>query len=123
MDEDLGREQLLEELRVARRQIAELEASRDGLRRRLDWVLKRSRPSPEATGDSAEDLVSICASCKSLRDSRGRWVPIEAYLSLFYHAGVTHGICPACTAKVYSEWSHGKAAPAETSTGTEVVDE
>ena len=41
-------------------------------------------------------LLPICASCKKIRDDRGRWSPIEVYISEHSEADFTHGICPEC---------------------------
>ena len=42
------------------------------------------------------DLVKICASCKSIRDDEGRWVPLEPFVSDRTKARFTHGLCPLC---------------------------
>jgi len=42
------------------------------------------------------DLVKICASCKSIRDDEGRWVPLERFLADRTKARFTHGLCPLC---------------------------
>jgi hypothetical protein len=41
-------------------------------------------------------LLSICSSCKSIRDDKGVWQPIEKYVSEHSHASFSHGICPNC---------------------------
>ena len=43
-----------------------------------------------------EGLLSVCASCKKIRDSDGQWVPIEIYISEHSEASFSHGYCPAC---------------------------
>jgi ligand-binding sensor domain-containing protein len=48
-------------------------------------------------------LLPICAWCKKVRDDRGYWNKIEAYLSARTDAQFTHGICPDCTQKVMAE--------------------
>jgi ligand-binding sensor domain-containing protein len=48
-------------------------------------------------------LLPICAWCKKVRDDRGYWNKIEAYLSARTDAQFTHGICPDCTKKVMAE--------------------
>jgi len=119
MDEDLSGEGLLKELQSARRRIAELEASRDGLRRRLRWMVQQGLlvMPPKTTVDSVNGLVSICAGCKSVRDKQGRWAPVEAYLSRYFDADFTHGICPYCANKVYAELSRGKESRPKASNG------
>ena len=47
-----------------------------------------------------EGMLPICAWCKKVRDDKGYWQQIEAYISLHTKAGITHGICPECAKKV-----------------------
>jgi GAF domain-containing protein len=44
-------------------------------------------------------LLPICAWCKRIRDDRGYWEQVEAYLHANTDAEFTHGICPECLAK------------------------
>ena len=46
-------------------------------------------------------IVPICASCKKIRDDRGYWEQVEAYLSRHTDVRFSHGICPECMAKHY----------------------
>lgn len=50
-----------------------------------------------------QGLLPICASCKKIRDAKGVWTPLETYISERSEADFTHGICPACMAKLYPE--------------------
>ncbi|MCE3224044.1 MAG: putative sensor protein [Nitrospira sp.] len=43
-----------------------------------------------------EGLLSVCASCKKIRDGQGEWVPIEVYISEHSDAVFSHGYCPLC---------------------------
>lgn len=50
---------------------------------------------------SGDDIVSICASCKSIREGtqdNPNWVSIEKYLS---DINFSHGICQPCAKKLY----------------------
>jgi len=49
-------------------------------------------------------MLPICASCKKIRDDKGYWKQIEAYISEHSEALFTHGICPECTRKLYPEY-------------------
>ncbi len=49
-------------------------------------------------------LVSICSSCKSIRDNEGQWRPIEHYLIHHPIADFSHGMCPDCMKKWYPEY-------------------
>lgn len=58
-------------------------------------------------------MLPICSACKKVRDDKGYWTQIEAYVR--EHAGVefTHGLCPECKKRLYPEFlegEHGEAA-------------
>lgn len=48
-------------------------------------------------------LIPICATCKKIRDDKGYWNQIEAYISDHSEAEFTHGICPDCAMKLMEE--------------------
>jgi C4-dicarboxylate-specific signal transduction histidine kinase len=48
-------------------------------------------------------LLPICASCKKIRDDRGYWNRIEAYIQNHSEAEFSHSICPECSRKLYPE--------------------
>jgi PAS domain S-box-containing protein len=50
-----------------------------------------------------QGLLPICASCKKIRDAEGVWTPLETYIAEQSEADFTHGICPACMARLYPE--------------------
>jgi PAS domain S-box-containing protein len=52
-------------------------------------------------------LLPICASCKKIRDDRGYWNQIEAYLMKHSDAQFTHGLCPECIRVLYGEYEQG----------------
>jgi len=64
---------------------------RDNLRKALSEVKKLS------------GLLPICASCKKVRDDKGYWNQIEAYIRDHSEADFSHGICPECAKKLYSD--------------------
>jgi two-component system, OmpR family, sensor histidine kinase VicK len=41
-------------------------------------------------------LLPICACCKQIRDDRGDWHQMEAYITDHSQAVFSHGICPGC---------------------------
>jgi hypothetical protein len=49
-------------------------------------------------------IIPICASCKKIRDDKGYWNQIESYIKDHSNADFTHGICPECSKKLYSEF-------------------
>lgn len=46
-------------------------------------------------------LLPICSSCKKIRDDKGYWNQLEAYISKHSQAEFTHGLCPECAKKLY----------------------
>ncbi|MBU1341359.1 MAG: PAS domain S-box protein [Proteobacteria bacterium] len=46
-------------------------------------------------------LVPICSSCKKIRDDRGYWNQLEAYIEKHSEASFSHGMCPQCSEKLY----------------------
>jgi len=50
-------------------------------------------------------LVPICAWCKKVRNDKGYWEQVEAYVSRYTEAQFSHGICPDCVKKAYPEFS------------------
>ena len=46
-------------------------------------------------------LVPICSSCKKIRDDKGYWTQLEAYIQARTPARFSHGICPDCAKKLF----------------------
>jgi len=51
-------------------------------------------------------LLPICASCKRVRDDKGYWNQLEAYVRDHSEAEFSHGICPDCAEKLYPEFAN-----------------
>ncbi len=51
-------------------------------------------------------LLPMCASCKKIRDDKGYWNQLEAYICAHSEADFSHGICPECAKKLYPEYAH-----------------
>lgn len=49
-------------------------------------------------------LLPICSFCKNIRDDSGYWNKIESYISQHSEAEFSHGICPECAKKHYSDF-------------------
>jgi ligand-binding sensor domain-containing protein len=83
---------------------------------RVRQLRNRSRELDQRVQDAISELkvlsglLPICAWCKKIRDDRGYWSKIEAYLSARTEAQFTHGICPDCTEKMLSEESFGRSS-------------
>ncbi len=48
-------------------------------------------------------LLPICSHCKKIRDEKGRWNQLEAYISDHSDTEFSHGICDDCLNKYYPE--------------------
>ena len=48
-------------------------------------------------------LLPICASCKNIRDDKGYWTQIEAYIKDHSEAEFSHSICPDCVKILYGD--------------------
>jgi len=53
-------------------------------------------------------MVPICSSCKKIRDDKGFWTQIEAYMKNHSTIEFSHGICPECASKYYPSSSTAK---------------
>ena len=63
-------------------------------------------------------LIPICANCKDIRDDRGSWNKIEAYIQKHSAALFSHGMCPKCMDELYGdkEWYQKKMKSTENQT-------
>lgn len=48
-----------------------------------------------------EGFISICSSCKKIRDELGNWQQMEEYIHNRSEARFSHGLCPSCAQKLY----------------------
>ena len=48
-------------------------------------------------------FLPICSHCKNIRDDKGYWSKIEAYIHKHSDAEFSHGICPECAKKYYPD--------------------
>src|SRR5258706_16335444 len=46
-------------------------------------------------------LLSICSSCKKIRDDQGYWMQLETYIHQYSEADFTHGLCPNCAEELF----------------------
>jgi PAS domain S-box-containing protein len=53
-------------------------------------------------------FLPICSACKKIRDDKGYWKQIEAYLREHSEAEFTHGVCPECAEKLYPGYNLNK---------------
>ena len=50
-----------------------------------------------------QGIIPICANCKKIRDDKGFWNQVEAYISKHSEAKFSHSICPTCAKELYPE--------------------
>lgn len=53
----------------------------------------------------SSSLVPICASCKSVRNSKEEWVSVERFLQHQLSLQFTHDICPECIRQLYPKYA------------------
>ncbi|MGE0084149.1 MAG: PAS domain-containing protein [Desulfococcaceae bacterium] len=51
-----------------------------------------------------QGIIPICSSCKKIRDDKGYWEQVEAYVSKHTAAKFSHSICPECIKKLYPDF-------------------
>lgn len=78
---------------IERRKIAE--AERDKVITELQKALSEVK--------TLRGFLPICASCKSIRDDKGYWNRIEAYIQQHSDVVLSHSICPDCAKKLYPD--------------------
>ena len=71
------------------------EAEKETLINDLQTALKEVR--------QLSGLLPICAHCKKIRDDKGYWNQIEAYIQRHSDAEFSHSVCEECAAKYYPD--------------------
>ena len=58
-----------------------------------------------------QGIIPICSVCKNIRDDKGFWQQVEAYISRHSQASFSHALCPRCSEKYYADLKNylGKA--------------
>jgi DNA-binding response OmpR family regulator len=90
---------------MVRERTAQLEQANETLRveiaerRQLIFQLREAL----ARVKTLSGLLPICAWCKKIRDDKGYWNHVEAYIAEHTEADFTHGICPECAKQFKDE--------------------
>lgn len=65
-----------------------------------------ARVKKEVELKTLRGLLPICAHCKNIRDNKGIWNKMEAYIQKHSMALFSHSMCPECMEKLYGkeEW-------------------
>ncbi|MBF0233514.1 MAG: response regulator [Desulfamplus sp.] len=48
-------------------------------------------------------LIPICSKCKDIRDDKGAWTRVEAYIQKHSEALFSHALCPKCMESLYGK--------------------
>lgn len=56
-----------------------------------------------AKTNTMANMLSICASCKNIRNECGDWEQIEVYVRDHSHVEFSHSMCPNCTKRWYPD--------------------
>jgi integral membrane sensor domain MASE1 len=94
------------ELRRLNRQLESRVATRTAeLNQSVEMLQKEVASHQEALAKVRQlsGLLPICSSCKKIRNDRGYWETLEAYLATHSGARLSHGICPECRRQLYPE--------------------
>ena len=73
----------------------QMEAQKEQLIADLQYALDKVK--------TLSGMLPICSSCKKIRDDKGYWSQIEAYIVEHSEAEFSHGICPECAKKLYPD--------------------
>jgi hypothetical protein len=84
-----------ESLQLEIEQRRQMEVEREALVQYLQKALSEVK--------TLSGFIPICASCKKIRDDKGFWNQIEAYIRDHTEAEFSHGICPDCEKKLYGD--------------------
>jgi len=79
-------------------------------RKQAEVALKQERDNLQvalAKVKTLSGLLPICAHCKKIRDDKGYWNQIEAYIRDHSEADFSHSICPECAKNFYPEFYKG----------------
>lgn len=75
----------------------QLEEDRERLIRQLRAALENVK--------TLKGLLPVCASCKKIRDDKGYWDAVDAYIVKQGLGEVSHSICPDCIRKLYPSFA------------------
>lgn len=67
------------------------------------YALERGSAASQSPAQQ-QDLISICASCKNVRNPQGDYISLEHYFRDRFQVRFSHGICPCCFETLYPEY-------------------
>ena len=84
------------ELILTRQALADSIKEKDKLIAELQQALERVK--------LLSGLLPICSKCKKIRNGEGGWEQLERYLCQHSEAKFSHGLCPDCLGRLFSEY-------------------
>lgn len=57
-----------------------------------------------STPGSAAELLTVCASCKQIRNPDGSFSSFEVFFRQYYQMRFSHGVCPPCFEQLYPDY-------------------
>lgn len=75
----------------------EMEEDRERLIRQLRTALENVK--------TLRGLLPVCASCKKIRDDKGYWEAVDAYIIKQGLGNVSHSLCPDCIRQLYPSFA------------------
>ncbi|MBU0678651.1 MAG: hypothetical protein KJ626_11100 [Verrucomicrobia bacterium] len=87
------------------RQFAEIEEELGEAQKEIERRKKAEAELQKALSEvkTLRGMIPICAGCKSIRNDQGYWQRIESYIQEHSEAEFSHGLCPECMKKYYSD--------------------
>jgi len=80
------------DLKEIRRLNRELEERNDELYKALEEI------------KTLRGILPMCSFCNKIRDEKGEWVRVDAYIYRHSEAKISHGLCPDCLKKHYPDF-------------------
>jgi len=69
----------------------------------LNLIAEAPRPGVSERSESGE-LLSVCASCKNIRNPEGQYVAMEQFFREHFGCRFSHGICTGCFETLYPDY-------------------
>lgn len=85
--------------------MAHLESSRLGVEKEREKLIEKLNIAITEI-KTLQGIVPICSYCKKIRDDKGFWNQVDAYLSANTEAEFSHSICPDCYEKVKEDYEN-----------------
>lgn len=82
--------------------VSELKSAQRNLEARVE---DRTRDLKDALDkmEVLRGLLPICSACKKIRDDQGYWKQVEHFVSEHTGAQFSHGLCPECMGRLYTD--------------------